>query len=355
METIRTPLTDLFGIKVPIMLAGMGNVAGPELAAAVTNAGGIGVIGGVSFAPDMLRRNIKELKSYLEDKNAPWGVDLLLPQVGGNARKTNKDYTQGKLGELIDIMIEEKCRLFVSAVGIPPQWAVEKLHKAGIPVMNMIGAPKHVPKALSVGVDLICAQGSEAGGHTGDISTSVLIPKVVDLCRGTKSPLTGKDVVVVGAGGIADGRGLAMALALGASGVWVGTRFVNSKEASVSKRFQEAIIKAEHGDTVRTLIYSGRPMRVLRTPYVDNWESKRAGDIARLTGQGHVPHMYTMDELKKTGKEPTPEQMIETMPLIMGQAAGNISDVLPAKAIVENMMRDAVASIKRMSGSVAKL
>lgn len=252
-------------------------------------------------------------------------------------------------------MIEEGCSLFVSAVGVPPKWAIDKLHAAKIPVMNMIGAPKHVAKALAVGVDLICAQGSEGGGHTGDIATSVLIPKVADLCKGHKSPLTGKDVIVIGAGGIADGRGVAMALALGASGVWVGTRFVNSKEAGASPRFQQAVIKAKHDETVRTLIYSGRPMRVLATPYVRSWETARQADIQKLTAAGHVPYYHELDQLKAQGKEPDPDQMIASDRLIMGQAAGNIEDVLPAGQIVLNMINDCVKQIKALGGSVAKL
>lgn len=106
----------------------MNNVAGSKLAAAVTNAGGLGVVGGVGYTPKMLRKIIQELKGYLNDKNAPFGVDLLLPQVGGNARKTNYDYTKSTLPELVDIIIEEKASLFVSAVGVPPRWVVEKFH-----------------------------------------------------------------------------------------------------------------------------------------------------------------------------------------------------------------------------------
>lgn len=195
-----------------MMLAGMNVAAGPKLAAAVTNAGGIGTIGGVRQSPKVLQQNINELKSFLEDKNAPFGVDLLLPQVGGNARRTNYDYTNGQLDELLDVIIENKAALFVCAVGVPPKEAVDKLHAAGIPVMNMIGHPKHVSKALAQGVDIICAQGGEGGGHTGETPFSVLIPAVVDLCKDAISPLTGERVIVVGAGGIADGRGLAAAL-----------------------------------------------------------------------------------------------------------------------------------------------
>jgi len=118
------------------MLAGMNVAAGPRLAAAVTNAGGIGVIGGLRMNPKILQENIDELKSHLEDKNAPFGVDLLLPQVGGNARKTNYDYTKGQLNELVDVIIKSKAALFVCAVGVPPKEVVDKFHKAGIVVMK---------------------------------------------------------------------------------------------------------------------------------------------------------------------------------------------------------------------------
>jgi len=161
-----TPLTKLFGIKHPIMLAGMNVAAGPRLAAAVTNAGGIGVIGGIRQSPKMLQGSIDEIKKNLKDKDAPFGVDLLIPQIGGSARKTNYDYTKGQLPELTEVIIKNKAALFVCAVGVPPREMVEKLHAANIPVMNMVGHPKHVKKALDVGVDMICAQGGEGGGHT---------------------------------------------------------------------------------------------------------------------------------------------------------------------------------------------
>ena len=143
MSTIKTGVTDLFGIKYPILLAGMNQSAGPELAAAVTNSGGLGVLGGVTYTPTHLREIIQETKSLIKGNVKKFGVDLLLPQVGGNARKTNKDYTDGNLEELVNIIIEEKASLFVSAVGAPPKWVVDKFHAAGIPVMNMIGHPKH--------------------------------------------------------------------------------------------------------------------------------------------------------------------------------------------------------------------
>jgi NAD(P)H-dependent flavin oxidoreductase YrpB (nitropropane dioxygenase family) len=116
------------------------------------------------MTPKILQQDITSLKALLKDKNSPFGVDLLLPQVGGNARKTNSDYTKGQLGELIDIIIQEKVAVFISAVGVPPVWVVEKLHNAGILCGNMVGAPHHAIKACDAGMDFILAQGGEGGG-----------------------------------------------------------------------------------------------------------------------------------------------------------------------------------------------
>ncbi|KIJ60633.1 hypothetical protein HYDPIDRAFT_116931 [Hydnomerulius pinastri MD-312] len=339
-----TPLTRLFKINHPVMLAGMNVAAGPKLAAAVTNAGGIGVIGGVRQSPKVLKQSIDELKSFLEDKNAPFGVDLLLPQVGGNARKTNYDYTNGQLDELLDIIIESKAALFVSAVGVPPKAVVDKLHAAGIPVMNMIGHPKHVSKALAQGVDIICAQGGEGGGHTGDTPFSILIPAVVDLCKNAKSPFTGEPILVVAAGGIADGRGLAAALSYGAAGVWVGTRFVASEEAGAPPRHKELVISAGYDDTARTLIYSGRPMSVRKTPYVAEWESTRQQEISELVSKGKIPHEVELEQ--------HPEKSLEGRMWLMGKVAGSVNEIKPARVIIDEMVIQAASSLTGASSLV---
>jgi NAD(P)H-dependent flavin oxidoreductase YrpB (nitropropane dioxygenase family) len=345
MSVITTPITELFGIKHPILLAGMNVAAGPELAAAVTNAGGLGVIGGVGYTPKFLRQQIRSLKKDVRDPNAPFGVDLLLPQVGGGARKTNHDYTHGQLSELIDVIIEEKTRLFVSAVGVPPREVVDRLHKAGILVMNMVGHPKHVNKALDVGVDIICAQAGEGGGHTGDISASILIPSVVDAVKGRVSPLTGQPIWVVGAGAVYDGRGLAANLIYGAQAVWVGTRFVASEEAGASKAHKQALLSAGHGDVVRTLIYTGRPLRVRRTPYVDDWEKNRQTEIKELTSKGIIPNQH---ELEKH-----PDKSVQAVSFLLGDVAAVINDVLPAQTIVDNIVNEAARILQDRSKLVS--
>jgi len=366
---ITTPLTELFGIKHPVLLAGMAGAAGPELAAAVSNAGGLGNIGGVGFTPEALRKTIKMLKDDLVDKNAPFGVDLLLPQVGGGARKTNKDYTGGTLGELIDIIIEEKAALFICAVGVPPQWAVEKLHAAKIPVMNMIGAVKHVQKALDAGVDLICAQGGEGGGHTGDIPTSILLPKVVEAVQGRKSPLTGGPVQVIGAGGIFDGRGLASALSVGCTGVWVGTRFIACDEAGAGPLHKKKLVNADYGDTIRTIIYTGRPMRVFRTPYNVEFDERRREEIEEAQDIGVPAWIKDVEPEKVVGANTASVgtlQLSEKRTLaerekgvtldrheehdrgvfLIGQCAGAINDVKPAAKIIDEMVSMAADQLK---------
>jgi len=375
---LSTPITQLFGIKHPVLLAGMAGAAGPELAAAVTNAGGLGSIGGVGFTPDALRKTIKMLKDDLDDKNAPFGVDLLLPQVGGGARKTNKDYTGGTLPELIDIIIEEKAALFICAVGVPPKFAVDKLHAAGIPIMNMIGAVKHAGKAIEAGCDIICAQGGEGGGHTGDTPTSILLPKVVDACRGHKSPLTGGPVLVVGAGGIFDGRGLSMALSAGCSGVWVGTRFIASDEAGAGPMHKKRVVESGYSDTMRSTIYTGRPMRIFKTPYTEEFEDKRSAEIAEMGSMGipafikdinageldsssvgvgifHLAEVRTQKEIAD-GLELSTRQERERGVYLTGSACGAISDIKPAKAIVEDMVSEACEQLKSAASFVvAKL
>jgi NAD(P)H-dependent flavin oxidoreductase YrpB (nitropropane dioxygenase family) len=339
---LQTPLCGLLGIRYPILLAGMARTSGGPLAAAVSNAGGLGTIGGLGYTPAQLQEIIDELKEHLTDKSAPFGVDLALPQVGGNARKTNHDYTNGQLDQLVDVIIKNKARLFVSAVGVPPKHVIDRLHGAGILIMNMVGAPRHAVKALEAGVDIICAQGGEGGGHTGDIANSILIPAIVDVASRYKSPLTGQTALVVAAGGIYDGRGLASSLMQGAQGVWVGTRFVASTEAGCSQLHKEAVVTADFSDTLRTLVISGRPLRVRINDYIQGWE-KKPEEIRALTEKGITPMEKDMKDDKDVD-----------FPFLMGQVSGVIRDIKPAKEIIEEMVADAVRMIRQGQSYIGK-
>lgn len=328
---ITTPITTLLGIQHPVILAGMARVSGGRLAAAVSNAGGLGVIGGFMYTPQQLRDIIAEMKANFSRPDLPFGVDLALPQLGGNARKTNHDYTGGKLDELIDITIESGARLFVSAVGVPPKAIIDRLHGAGILVMNMVGHPKHAAKALDLGVDMVCAQGGEGGGHTGDVANSILVPAVADVAARYRPAALGGDrpALVVAAGGISDGRGLASSLMQGAAAVWVGTRFVASDEAGCSNEHKEAVVGCGFSDTERTLVISGRPLRMRSNEYIRKWHEK-PDRIKELCDSGVVPLEYDIEEGNDVD-----------LPHLMGQVAGAIQKVQPAGEIVREMVADA--------------
>lgn len=345
---ITTPLTKLLNIEHPILLAGMARTSGGPLAAAVSNAGGLGCIGGLGYTPDQLREIIHELKANLSSPSLSFGVDLALPKVGEGARKTNHDYTHGQLDDLITVTIEEGAKLFISAVGVPPPHVIKRLHDAGILVMNMVGAPKHAKKALDAGVDIVCAQGGEGGGHTGDIPNSILIPSVVDVARQYRPKLLGgQTALVVAAGGIYNGRSLASSLMQGAVGVWVGTRFVASTEAGCSQAHKESVVSAAFEDTLRTLVVSGRPLRVRRNEWVDKWEAQPE-KIKELTDKGIVPINYDMEH-----------DIDVDIPHLMGVVAGVIKEIQPAGQIVNEMVTEAVEMLKQgqtfLGGSRSRL
>jgi len=252
------------------------------------------------------------------------------------------DYTKGKLDDLVQIIIDSGARLFVCAVGVPPKHVVEKIHKAGILYMNMIGHPKHVPKCIALGADMICAQGGEGGGHTGDVPTTILIPTVAKMVAGHKSPMTGQPIQVIAAGGLFNGQSLAAALMLGASAVWVGTRFVLSEEAGAPKAHQEAVRTAGFDDNVRTIIFTGRPLRVRNNPYITNWEENRQAEIKELTNNGHIPVEH---DLEKMGDDIDDDTMDNARPFLMGKAAAVVNERKSAKVIVDEMVTEAVQMI----------
>ncbi len=240
--------------------------------------------------------------------------------------------------------------------------------------MNMIGHPKHVKKCLALGVDIICAQGGEGGGHTGDVATTILIPAVVEAVKGHKSPLTGKPVQVVAAGGIHNGQLLAASLMMGASGVWVGTRFVLSEEAGAPEAHKEAVRTASFDDTVRTLIFTGRPMRVRKNPYIMHWQDERAQEIKELTSRGKIPYEADLDKVMSGEAQETPaikasgllnassdddgdidDVLDQFRPFLMGQCAAVVNEKKPAKAIVDEFVNDAAACLKKGTAAVAKL
>ncbi|WP_333807226.1 NAD(P)H-dependent flavin oxidoreductase [Phenylobacterium sp.] len=316
--TLHTKLCDLLGVKHPVMLAGMGGVSYAELAAAVTNAGGYGVLGMAGQGPDFIREQMRRVRKLTD---GPFGVDLLAA-------------SPESLTAAVDVIIEEGASSFVAGLGVPMP-IMEKLKRAGLKVMVVCGAVKHAVKAEQAGCDAVICQGGEGGGHTGLVGGLPLIAQAVEAVK----------IPVVGAGGIYDGRGLAAVLSLGAVGVWVGTRFIASHEAHAGDLYRQTIVESSDEDTIRTRCYSGKPMRVRKNPYVDDWESRPA-DIqpfpmqAMLSSQAGV-----MGGIGGQIEGLNPDSSC----FAMGQSAGGVHEVLPAAEIVARLVSGAEAAIDRMT------
>jgi enoyl-[acyl-carrier protein] reductase II len=316
--TLHTPLCDLLEIEHPIMLAGMGGVSYAELAAAVSNAGGYGCLGMAGRGADFIRDEMRKVRK-LTDR--PFGVDLLAA-------------SPESLIQSVDVIIGEGASSFIAGLGVPMP-IMEKLKAAGLKVMVVCGAVKHAVKAEQAGCDAVICQGAEGGGHTGLVGTMPLVAQVVEAVK----------IPVVAAGGLYDGRGLAASLALGAQGVWMGTRFVASKEAHVGGLYHEAILEAADDDTIRTRCYSGKPMRVKRNAYVDEWETHpqdiqpfpiQAGVSMRNNAMGGIGGQIE-------GLDP------DKSCFAMGQSAGGIHEILAAGEIVARVMRQAEETIGRLT------
>ena len=232
--------------------------------------------------------------------------------------------------------------------------------------MNMIGHVKHVQKCLDLGVDIICAQGGEGGGHTGDIPTTVLIPAVVEICNKHKSPLTGGPVQVIAAGGIHNGQLLAASLMMGAGAVWVGTRFILTDEAGAPKAHKDAVRTAGHDDNVRTIIFTGRPMRVRNNDYINDWETNRSQEMRDLAAKGTIPYEADLDKImnqqdsdnkdsNSSDENDEDDPLDKFRPFLMGKCAAVVNEQKSAKAVVDEFVDDAVTWMQRGNKMIAKL
>jgi NAD(P)H-dependent flavin oxidoreductase YrpB (nitropropane dioxygenase family) len=251
---LQNSLCDLLGIKYPIVQTGMGWVAGPKLVSATANAGALGILASATMDLDQLKSSIAEVKSRT---TKPFGVNL---------RADSAD-----VKDRISLMIDEGIKVASFAQAPKPE-LISRLKDAGVVVIPSIGAKRHAEKVLEWGVDAVLVQGGEGGGHTGAVPTTVLLPQVVDAVAGR--------VPVIAAGGFFDGRGLVAALAYGASGIAMGTRFLLTSDSSVPQAVKEYYISKGVLDTVVSVQVDGVPHRVLRTDLVDQLESSRGKFLA---------------------------------------------------------------------------
>ena len=322
---MRTRLTEMLGIEFPVMLAGMGGVSYHELVAAVSEAGGIGTLGASTMRDHELP---EEMRKVRELTKKPFGVDLLtaLPN---------------QVDSGIKAVIEGGASIFVAGLGVPRE-VIDLLHQKNILVGSMCGKVKHAVAAVASGCDFVVAQGTEAGGHTGLVATIALVPQVVDA--------VGDKVPVVAAGGLFDGRGLAASLALGADGVWIGTRFIATPEARAVNGYKDQLLATSEDGTTISRAYTGKTCRVVANDWTRHYD-KNPADLQPFPQQAVASMQAGVNHLGfPSGTEVDASR--EFYPA--GQGVGSINDLVPAGELVRRIVSEASAVLARVGTIRAK-
>lgn len=328
---LRTRLCELLGIAHPIVCAPMGWITGPELTAAVSAAGGLGILGAGANPPELLREKIRRVRQ-LTDR--PFGVNLILSRPAE---------------ERFQVCVEERVPVLSLFWGDPAPF-VERAHKAGMRVLLQVGDVASAVDAKTKNVDVIIAQGVEAGGHVaGELTTMVLVPRVVDAVA---------PVPVIAAGGIADARGLVAVLALGAQAAVLGTRFIATPEADAHSEYKGRILASSGDNTVRTTLFGGgwpnAPHRVLHTDFVDQWlEKPERGNENRadepLVAESRLGgEVFQIRRFMVFPPNRDTTGAVETMALYAGQSAGLVREQQPAGQIVTELMLQATELIRNL-------
>jgi NAD(P)H-dependent flavin oxidoreductase YrpB (nitropropane dioxygenase family) len=372
---MRTQLCDRFGIDYPIFVF----TPSEKVAAAVSKAGGFGVLGCVRFnEADELETVLRWMDENTEGK--PYGVDVVMPAkipTEGTAvdiekliPQSHRDFVDKTLADLgvpplpddeqrsagvlgwlhsvarshVDVALKHPIKLIANALGSPPKDVIDRAHDAGVPVAALAGSSKHALRHVENGVDIVVAQGHEAGGHTGEIASMVLVPEVVDALAG-KAP-------VLAAGGIGTGRQVAAALALGASGVWMGSAFLTSAEYDLGVRqasgvsvIQQALLNATSGDTVRRRIYTGKPARLLRSRWTDAWDAPDAPEPLPMPLQNIL--VSEAHQRMNESNDPT------AVAMPVGQIVGRMNEIRPVAEIIAELVtgfEEATRKLGRIAG-----
>ncbi len=310
---MKTRLTDKLGIAHPIMLAGMGGVSYAPLVTAVSEAGGFGCLGASTMSNEQM---VAEIAIVRGATDKPFGVDLLTAMPGD-------------LVGQVEQIIEGGASVFVAGLGVPAD-VVDLCHRHDVLVVNMCGKVNHARRARDAGCDIVVAQGTEAGGHTGLVATMPLVPQIVDA--------VGAEIPVVAAGGIFDGRGLAAALALGADGVWIGTRIIATPEARAVRGYKDALVQTREDGTTISRAFSGKTMRVVRNRYTTYFDD-HPDDLSPFPTQ--IGRSINDGAFHLGGDEETPGIDPDRECYPTGQGVGAIQTLIPAGSLVAQIVSQA--------------
>ncbi|MBO3744969.1 nitronate monooxygenase [Streptosporangiaceae bacterium NEAU-GS5] len=367
---MRTRVTDMFGIEFPIFAFSHCR----DVVAAVSRAGGMGVLGALYFTPEELETELRWIDDHVGGK--PYGVDVVMPAkyegadfpadelvdrlqamiphghrqfvddllakhdvpplTGDDPGRVLLGWTDATARPQVEVALRHPIALLANALGPPPADVVKMAHEKGVKVAALASAPRHAIKQVEVGVDVIVAQGTEAGGHTGDISTMVLIPQVVDAVGAAVEG----GVPVLAAGGIGDGRQMAAGMALGADGVWTGSIWLTVEEADTPEMARRRILEATSRDTVRSRSWTGKPARLLKNEWTDAWEAVDSPGTLPMPLQ----FMLVSEALRRIGRSDAAE--LATFPA--GQIIGAMNQVKSASQVVFDLVQGYVDAMDRL-------
>jgi len=369
---LRTRICDDFNIEFPIFAFSHCR----DVVAAVSKAGGFGVLGALAFTPGQLEIELAWIDEHVDGK--PYGVDIVMPassvakdapditeeQLQAMITERHRNFVEevlarhgvpplpadappsvgllgwvpGKARSQVDIALNHPIRLLVNALGPPPEDVVAKAHEHGVKVAALVGSADQARKQQAAGVDIIVASGYEAGGHTGEVASMVLVPEVVAAVHPTP---------VLAAGGIGSGRQAAAALALGADGVWTGSIWLTVREADTGEPIVDRLLKAGSRDTVRSRSMTGKPARQLRTPWTDAWDAPDSPGTLPMPLQ----YMLTADaqqRMRRAAEAGGPGADLATMPV--GQIVGSMNSVRAARDVIFDMVSEFVETTQRLNG-----
>ncbi len=364
---MRTELCERLGIEYPIF----GFTPSEHVAAAISRAGGLGVLGCVRFND---AAELDKVLDWMDDSTdgRPYGIDVVMPakipaegaaidldklipdghrdfveqtllKLGVPPLPAEAEARDGVLGWLhsvaraqLEVALAHPARLIANALGSPPQDVIDSAHERGMLVAALAGKPAHARSHVTAGVDIVVAQGYEAGGHTGEIASMVLVPEIVDA--------VGAEVPVLAAGGIGSGRQMAAALALGASGVWMGSAWLITEEysnLSPLPGLRDALLAATSSDTVRSRIYSGKPARLLKNNWTDAWQQPGAPDALPMPLQNLLV-AEAHQRLMQSGRP-------DVIPMPVGQIVGRMNEVRPVSTVLADMIAEYEAAVARLN------
>ena len=376
---MKTPVTEMFGVEFPLLAFSHCR----DVVVAVSRAGGFGVLGAAGYDPRELEMELKWIDDHIGGK--PYGVDLIVPekfegkgehldsasllarippqhweftrrllaqygidaenfQGSANDLAVANRFTDEGVEASLDVAFSHPIKFIANALGVPPQFMIDRAHREGVPIGALVGAEKHAVRQVQAGIDLLIAQSYEAGGHTGDIGGMVLTPAVIEAIRDVRR------VPVVAAGGIVTGRQMAAALALGADGVWTGSVWLTTHEAETQPTVKEKFLVASASDTVRSRFRTGKPARQLRTAWHDAWESRESPGPLPMPLMGVVSQeAFRRIDAAAANGNPGAQQLAS---YFVGQGV-TLLKARPAAEVVYAMVEEAADTLERLGKLIA--